>query len=48
VLDEEVRKPPSLDSLQTGTVGNLRKRIKKTLEEDIKRIDTLVASLAKN
>jgi hypothetical protein len=47
-LQEEVKKLSSLDSLQTGTVGILRKRIKKTLEQDIKRIDTLVASLVKN
>ena len=45
VLHEEVKKLSAINTLQTGTVGNLRKKIKKTLEQDIKRINTLVASL---
>jgi len=47
VLYEEVNKLPSFDSLTTWTVGKIRKIIKNALEQDVKRINTLVASLLK-
>jgi hypothetical protein len=48
ILNEEIKKIPSPHLMQTGTVGSLRKKIKKSLKQDIDRIDALVTSLVKS
>lgn len=48
VLDEEIKKLSNIHSLQTGTVGTLRKKIKNYLEADMSRINSLAATLVQN
>jgi hypothetical protein len=48
VLNEEIKKIPSPHLMRTGTVGDLRKRIKEILKQDLDRIDVLVAALFKS
>ena len=47
ILYKEIENLSSSHLLHPGTIGKLRKKIKKILEDDIERIDELVAALIK-